>query len=561
MRGLYIPFLAVVAAVAAMLPSAAAAPRAEGLGLAQVACIAQSSPWDDEEGSADGSAKNCPRGKALLDASDVVVSADGRNVYVAAYGANSLVSYVRSGPLGQLRQIGCVTSNGTSGVDGTKRACTDGDVLSGAENIALSPDGKNLYVASSASSGIAVFRRDPATGKVTQSGCVKGIATCTGARGLSGAADVVVSPDGRNLYLAAYAADAITMFARDAATGALKGLGCISDDGTDRQCASGNALRGADALAITRDGRWLYVSAADSNSVLTFERDPATGALTQRGCAMYRAPVPGSCARVNGLSGPGALVLAPDERTLFVTAYDSGGIAVFARDRSTGAITERGCLTDTTYSEQSKDGCAHTAPLSSPSGLTLSPDGRRLYLATSAGMTVLERDASTGGLVKVGCVISRGYVDYLPKAMKACMVAEGVSGAAEVAVTPDGRNVYLAAGWSNALSVFAPAASVAVTRSLSARGTVAVRVSCPSTLAGGCGGHLTLAGTSGRRVAPSRPYALRPGAVKRLVLRFDRRLKPKTLVLRALDRRSGLAAVEERIEVVPTPAGLARPGR
>lgn len=95
---------------------------------------------------------------------------------------------------------------------------------------------------------------------------MRGVSTRVGARGLSGAGEVVVSPDGQNVYLASYDADAVVSFARDPAPGALKGLGCVSDDGTDRQCASGNALRGASSLVISADGRWLYVAAAASNA-------------------------------------------------------------------------------------------------------------------------------------------------------------------------------------------------------------------------------------------------------------------------------------------------------
>src|SRR5437867_13306917 len=51
-------------------------------------------------------------------------------------------------------------------VDGTKGSCADGDVLRGATAIAMSPDAKNVYVASYASGGIAVFARDAVTGKL-----------------------------------------------------------------------------------------------------------------------------------------------------------------------------------------------------------------------------------------------------------------------------------------------------------------------------------------------------------------------------------------------------------
>lgn len=560
MNGRVLLMLAGLAVALAALPAAKGARAADGLGLAQVVCLAQAGPWDEEDEDS-GSTRNCTPGKALLGASAVAVSGDGRNVYAAAWGASSLVSYARSGPLGQLRQIGCVTSNGTNGIDGTKRQCADGDALGGAARIALSPDGRNLYVASVWSSGIAIFTRDPATGKVVQTGCVKGISTCVGARGLGGASDLVVSPDGRNVYLASAWADAIVMFSRDPETGALRGLGCISDDGTDRQCASGNALRGASAIAMSRDGRSLYVSASDSNAVLTFDRSPDTGLLTQRGCAMERAPVPGSCTRARGIAYPGQLVIAPDDRTLFVTAGGSNGLAVFARDRNTGAITQRGCVTDPYDAEtEVKDGCAHVGPMQSPSDIALSPDGRRVLVVGSSGLVAFQRDAATGGLVKAGCAVPRGEEEYLGKAAKDCTLADGLWGGSGIAVSPDARNVYLTASSSNSLSVLAPAASLRVLHGLF-RGLLAVRVACPATVAAGCGGRLTLAGPSGRRAARPFPYALAPGTARTVLLRVRPGLRPARLVLRAVDRRRAVAPVARRILVGAATAPTRPPHR
>jgi len=549
--------LLALAIVLTAIPSAGAAPASEGLGLAQVVCLAQAGPWQDDENA--DYAKNCAPGKALLGANDAAVSADGKNVYVTAWDAGSLVSYARSGPLGQLRQIGCVTANGTNGIDGTKRSCTDGDALAGASNVALSPDGRNIYVSAWTSNAIAIFTRDPETGKVTQTGCVKGISTCTGARGLGGASDVVVSPDGRNVYLASSLADAVVMFGRDPSTGALKGLGCISDDGTDRQCVSGNALRGAQAVAISRDGKSVYVAAADSNAVLTFERNADTGLLTQTGCAMYRAPSPGSCTRVRGLAGPSELALAPDDRTLFVTALESNGISVFARDKSTGTITQRGCVTDPTYSDDASDGCVHAGPMSSPADLAVTADGRRIFVVGDGGLIAFDRDMQTGGLVKAGCVIARGYDDYLPKEMKGCIVGDGVAGAVGVAVSPDARNVYLAASWSNALSVLAPAASLRVVRGLSAHHVLRVRVSCPVAVGASCGGRVTVSGGSGRAAAKPVRYSLAPGAARTMLLHVRVGKAPlETLVVRAYDRRAAFAPLVQRLRfaspVVAPPA-------
>ncbi len=538
--------------LAALLPAIAGG--AEGLGLAQVTCVAQANPGSEETTYS----ATCTRGKALLGASAVAVTADGKNVYVASYDAGALVAYTRSG-LGTLTEIGCISNNGTSGFDGTKRACLDGDALKGAYDIALSPDSNNIYVAAGESGGIAIFTRDPATGKITQTGCVRGVSTCVGARGLGGAAAVIVSPDGQNVYLASYGADAVVMFVRDPSTGALKGLGCISDDGTDRQCASGNALRGAGALAMSKDGRWLYVAAAESNSILTFERDHTTGLLTQRSCVLDHAPAKGSCVAGNALESPWALALAPDGRTLFVASYDSNAVAVFARDTTTGRLVERGCLSDPSYLDGGKDGCAHTVPLLAPTDIAVSADGRRLYVTDEAGLTVLERDSSTGGLRRAGCAISKGYYyDSDDKSFEQCIVARAIEGAAGVAATADGRSIYVAASQSNAVSVFTPAASLTVRRILGNRGVLAVQVTCPLTVDASCGGRLTLKhDANGRPAAKPQAFALAPGTSRTVFMRLAaavRRAAGVRLVLTATDRRAHVAPLVQRLSVGKPPA-------
>jgi DNA-binding beta-propeller fold protein YncE len=492
---------AVLVAALATVPvssSARSARAAAGPGLAQLAgpdaCYAQRE--EDSEAAA-----LCRVGKGLIDAAAPVVSPDGSSVYVAASGSDSVAIFDRA-RTGALRETSCVSNNGTTGVDGTYRQCADGDAMKGATALAVSPDGHNVYLASYASSGIAIFSRLE-TGRLRQIGCVRGVATCTGARGLAGAAGLAVSPDGDNVYLAANEADAVTSFARDPATGKLKGLGCVSDDGTDRMCAKGNALRGADAVVVSPDGRFVYAAAYDSNSVLTFSRDPATGTLKQLGCALDAAPRPGSCTRAKGLSGPAALALAPDGQTLFVAAYDANAIAVFARNRATGALSERGCVSQQ-FKDESDDGCVQEAPLQGPPGVAVSPDGLRLYVSTDAGLTVLDRDRATGGLRPAGCVTYAGNED---DETKTCQIGRGVAGASGVAASPDGKNVYVSASESDAVAAFAPAVSMAVRGDAKAR-RLTVALACPVDRIVPCAGRVTL----GRLRARARPFQLAPGS-------------------------------------------------
>ena len=77
----------------------------------------------------------------------------------------------------------------------------------GSRAMALSPDGRNLYVASSGSDAIAIFRRDPRSGALTQpqgpAGCVaaEGAAGCAPAVGIDGPNSLAVSADGRSVYV------------------------------------------------------------------------------------------------------------------------------------------------------------------------------------------------------------------------------------------------------------------------------------------------------------------------------------------------------------------------
>jgi DNA-binding beta-propeller fold protein YncE len=62
----------------------------------------------------------------------------------------------KTGEIGQIldNPANCISEDGTGGI------CTDGVGLGGAVGVAVSPDGRNVYVASFAGNAVAVFARD-----------------------------------------------------------------------------------------------------------------------------------------------------------------------------------------------------------------------------------------------------------------------------------------------------------------------------------------------------------------------------------------------------------------
>src|SRR3954465_12782804 len=52
--------------------------------------------------------------------------------------------------------------------------------------------------------------------------------------------------------------------------------GCVSDNGTGGTCIDGNSLVGAASLAVSPDGKYVYLASFDSSAVATFARDTST---------------------------------------------------------------------------------------------------------------------------------------------------------------------------------------------------------------------------------------------------------------------------------------------
>src|SRR6185369_11834990 len=99
--------------------------------------------------------------------------------------------------------------------------------------------GKHVYAASGSQNKIAVLQRNPTTGALSQlpgpEGCISadGSGTCTRVRALDFPSSVAVTKDGKHVYVASYYGNAVEVLQRDSTSGALSqraGVeGCISE--------------------------------------------------------------------------------------------------------------------------------------------------------------------------------------------------------------------------------------------------------------------------------------------------------------------------------------------
>jgi DNA-binding beta-propeller fold protein YncE len=89
---------------------------------------------------------------------------------------------------------------------------------------------------------------------------------------------------------------------------------------------------------------------------------------------------------VKGLVGAARVAVAPDGASVYVASLTDDALAAFSRNTSTGALAFKRCIQDAT---QPDHGCtASGAGLSAPAGVTLSPDGRNVYVSARDGNAV-----------------------------------------------------------------------------------------------------------------------------------------------------------------------------
>ncbi len=332
--------------------------------------------------------------QALKSAGGAYAAADTANaspMQAVAHGAQSLVFSPVKDLTGRplvgddgllLRTGGANGSNSTAAASATSSTTGQNPVATipvGQEPRAMvvSPDGRYLYVANYAS--------NLTSGSVS----VINISTNTTVADIPVGVhpdQIVVAPDGSHVYVSG----------NTNLTDGINGVNAVVGINTATYTASQPiqvstpyGTSGAAAMGITPDGSRLYVADGPDSTVTVINTTTNT---------TVGNPI--------SVSGASHLAVTPDGKSVYVTGSDSGG-TVSVIDTATNTVTA-------TVSD----------PLS-PGLLTLSPDGSRLYVQNGDGASITVIDTTTNAAV--GDPIS--------------FTTTGNNG--NLAISPDGRYLYV----------------------------------------------------------------------------------------------------------------------
>ena len=404
----------------------------------------------------------CREARGAEGLSAITVAPNGRYAWALGETAGSVVVLDRTLKNGELKQkagtAGCVSEDGTDG------ECVVGRALTAPTRLAVSPDGKSLYVSSETEATIAVF--DVLEGgslvqKPGTAGCIAAAtAGCTMSTGIAEPTGVVVSPDGRSVYVSDSNLNGVLNFDRlaDGSLVAKAGsLACVSEDGSGGACTDGRALSGASDVIVSPGSDDVYVAAPEADAVAVLDR-ATSGKIVQpagtEGCVMVDG-ASSNCTDARALDGALRLAVSPDGENVYLSALISDAISVFDRDQGDGSLSQKsgtaGCI--------SKDGvggeCAIGRAIGFTFDLALTSDGRSLYAASrtstaDGAIAVLERSIDTGVLSQSsgddGCVS--------PNRSEDCSSGRALDTPAGIAASSDGTSVYAVSFSDSAVAIF-----------------------------------------------------------------------------------------------------------
>jgi 6-phosphogluconolactonase len=242
----------------------------------------------------------------------VSVDKTGKCVLVANYGGGSVAS-LPIGADGSLAKAASAIQHEGSSVNPSRQAGPH------AHSINVAPDNRFAFAADLGLDKVLIYKLDPAKGTITPNNPPFAATPAGG-----GPRHFAFHPSGRFAYVCNEMTSAVTAFAYDAETGALKEFQTIT---TLPKETPGNSTA---EIQVHPSGRFLYCSNRGHDSLAIFTIDEKTGKLAATGHQSTLGKTP----RNFGIDPTGTYVIACNQST------DS--IVVFKVNQETGALMDAG---------------------------------------------------------------------------------------------------------------------------------------------------------------------------------------------------------------------------
>jgi len=138
---------------------------------------------------------------------------------------------------------------------------------------------------------------------------------------------------------------------------------------------------------------------------------------------------------VDGLESAIGVTVSPDGAHVYVASIRDDAVAVFSRGGTSGQLT---------FIERKRDGVDGVDGLDGAIGVTVSPDGAHVYVASIGddAVAVFSRDSISGQLT---------FIEQLKNGVNG---VDGIDGARDIHISPDGNHIYIAGQNSHAVAVF-----------------------------------------------------------------------------------------------------------